>query len=109
MTSARAGVPPGSDAIVGYRAFVAVVVAAYFTLIALTPRAAWMPVVLWGQLLTLSGLYLGLGIWGFDYARRRGSVLISVAYLLIEYAMNVARGARPRNVRASVEAMMYRP
>ena len=81
--------PPGRDAIVGYRAFVAVVVAAYFTLIALTPRAAWMPVVSWGQLLTLSGLYLALGIWGFDYARRRGSVLISLAYLLIEFAIGM--------------------
>ncbi len=34
------GSSPASDAIVGYRTFVAVVVAAYFTLIALTPRHA---------------------------------------------------------------------
>ena len=30
-----------------------------------------MPEVAWAQLLPLSGLYLVLGIWGFDYARRR--------------------------------------
>jgi hypothetical protein len=77
------------DAIVGYRAFVAVVVAAYFTLIALTPRAVWMPNVSWPQLLPLSGLYLALGIWGFDYARRRSSLLIAVAYLLIEFAIGM--------------------
>jgi hypothetical protein len=70
----------GSDAIVGYRAFVAVVVAAYFTIIALTPRQSWMPVVSWGELLPLSVLYLALGIWGFDYARRRRRLAVSVAY-----------------------------
>ena len=43
----------------------------YFTLIALTPRAVWMPDVRWAQLLPLSVLYLALGIWGFDFARRR--------------------------------------
>jgi hypothetical protein len=68
-TSDTAGVPHRSagsvsagDAIVGYRAFVAVVVAAYFTFIALTPREPWMPVVSWVQLLPLSALYLALGI-----------------------------------------------
>jgi signal transduction histidine kinase len=39
--------------------------------------------------LPLSGLYLLLGIWGFDYARRRNSVLISLAYLLIEFAVGM--------------------
>jgi signal transduction histidine kinase len=77
------------DAIVGYRAFVAVVVAAYFTFIALTPRQPWMPVVAWVQLLPLSALYLALGIWGFDYARRRSHLLVSVAYLLIEFAIGM--------------------
>ena len=89
MTTRPAGPAPSSDAIVGYRAFVAVVVAAYFTLIALTPRAAWMPGVAWAQLLPLSVLYLALGIWGFDYARRRSSLTISVAYLLIEFAIGM--------------------
>jgi signal transduction histidine kinase len=83
------GSPPGSDAIVGYRTFVAVVVAAYFTLIALTPRTAMMPEVSWVQLLPISVLYLALGIWGFDYARRRRSLTISVAYLLIEFAIGM--------------------
>jgi signal transduction histidine kinase len=79
----------GSDAIVGYRTFVAVIAAAYFTLIALTPRSAMMRAVDWEQLLPVSGLYLVLGIWGFDYARRRSSVWISLAYLLIEFAIGM--------------------
>jgi signal transduction histidine kinase len=79
----------GSDAIVGYRTFVAVVVAAYFTLIALTPRTPMMPDVAWAQLLPLSALYLALGIWGFDFARRRRSLLIALAYLLIEFTVGM--------------------
>src|SRR5919108_4055409 len=75
----RPSPPPASDTIVGYRAFVAVVVTAYFTLIALTPRTPMMPEVSWAELLPLSVVYLALGIWGFDYARRRGNVLISLA------------------------------
>jgi signal transduction histidine kinase len=78
-----------SDAIVGYRTFVAVIAAAYVTLIALTPRTAMMREVAWPQLLPLSSLYLVLGIWGFDYARRRSSVPISLAYLLIEFAIGM--------------------
>jgi signal transduction histidine kinase len=77
------------DAIVGYRAFVAVIVAAYFTLIALTPRTPRMPEVSWVQLLPLSAVYLALGISGFDYARRRGSMLISIGYLLAEFAIGM--------------------
>jgi hypothetical protein len=82
---------PGSDAIVGYRTFVAVVAAAYVTLIALTPRTDMMMTreISWAQLVPLSGLYLLLGIWGFDYARRRGSVPISLTYLLIEFAIGM--------------------
>lgn len=83
------GPASGSDAIVGYRTFVAVVVAAYFTLIALTPRNQMMPDVSWAQLLPLSALYLALGIWGFDYARRRRSLPVSLAYLLIEFALGM--------------------
>jgi len=83
------GSAPATDAIVGYRTFVAVVVTAYFTLIALTPRTPMMPEVSWAQLLPISVLYLALGIWGFDYARRRGNVVISVAYLLIEFAIGM--------------------
>ena len=48
-----------------------------------------MPEVAWAQLLPLSGLYLALGIWGFDYARRRSSMPISLAYLLIEFAIGM--------------------
>jgi signal transduction histidine kinase len=83
------GPASGSDEIVGYRTFVAVVVTAYFTLIALTPRNPMMPDVSWAQLLPLSALYLGLGIWGFDYARRRRSLPVSLAYLLIEFALGM--------------------
>lgn len=71
--------------IVGYRVFVAIVVAAYGTLIALTPRTARMPEIEWVFLVPLSALYLALGIWGFDFARRRGYVIVSIAYLLIEF------------------------
>jgi signal transduction histidine kinase len=80
---------PSRDPIVGYRTFVAVVVAAYFTLIALTPRTRMMPDVPWAQLLPLSVLYLALGIWGFDYARARGNVLVALAYLLVEFAIGM--------------------
>jgi signal transduction histidine kinase len=89
MTTGSVDAPPASDAIVGYRVFVAVVVAAYFTIIALTPRQSWMPVVSWGELLPLSVLYLALGIWGFDYARRRRQLAVSVAYLFIEFAIGL--------------------
>jgi signal transduction histidine kinase len=83
------GSAPAGDAIVGYRTFVAVVVAAYFTLIALTPRTPMMPEVSWAQLLPISVLYLALGIWGFDYARRRSSLTIAVGYLLVEFAIGM--------------------
>src|SRR4026208_1446422 len=43
VTDRSADSASAGDAIVGYRAFVAVVVAAYFTFIALTPRQPWMP------------------------------------------------------------------
>jgi signal transduction histidine kinase len=89
VTIRPAGSAAASDAIVGYRPFVAVVVAAYFTLIALTPRTSGIHEVSWGQLLPLSALYLALGIWGFDYARRQGNLTISVAYLLIEFAIGM--------------------
>jgi signal transduction histidine kinase len=89
VTLPVSGPAPASDAIVGYRTFVAVVVAAYFTLIALTPRTAMMPDVSWAQLLPLSVLYLTLGTWGFDYARRRSSLMISVGYLFTEFAIGM--------------------
>ena len=70
MTPWSSGSSSGSDAIVGYRTFVAVVAAAYLTLIALTPRTDMMMMreISWAQLLPLSGLYLLLGTSGFDYA-----------------------------------------
>lgn len=87
LRSGQAG--PAGDTIVGYRAFVAVIVTAYFTLIALTPRTPMMPEVSWAELLPLSVLYLALGIWGFDYARRRSNVLIALTYLLVEFAIGM--------------------
>ena len=67
------------------------IAAAYLTLIALTPRTGMMMMeeISWPRLLPLCALYLGLGIWGFDYARRRSSLLISVIYLLIEFAIGM--------------------
>ena len=89
MTPSSTTFTSDRDAIVGYRTFVAVIAAAYFTLIVLTPRTAMMREVPWPQLLPASALYLVLGIWGFDYARRRSSVPISLAYLLIEFAIGM--------------------
>jgi hypothetical protein len=77
------------EPIVGYRSFVAVIVAAYLTLIALTPRTPTMPVLSWVQILPLSGLYLALGIWGSDYARTRKRPVISLAYLVTEFAIGM--------------------
>jgi signal transduction histidine kinase len=61
------------------------------TLIALTPRTDMMmgEQVSWAKLLPLCGLYLVLGISGFDYARRRSNLPISLAYLLIEFAIGM--------------------
>jgi signal transduction histidine kinase len=91
VTLWSSGSSPGSDTIVGYRTFVAVIAAAYLTLIALTPRTDMMMMeeISWSRLLPLCGLYLVLGIWGFDYARRRHSVPTSLAYLLIEFAIGM--------------------
>src|SRR5262245_55872902 len=88
VTPLSSGSSSGGDPIVGYRTFVAVIAAAYLTLIALTPRTDMMMTqeISWALLLPLSGLYLLFGIWGFDYARRRNSVPISLAYLLLEFA-----------------------
>jgi signal transduction histidine kinase len=91
VTPLSSGPSSGGDAIVGYRTFVTIIAAAYLTLIALTPRTDMMMMeeISWALLLPLSGLYLLLGIWGFDYARRRGGVLISLGYLLIEFAVGM--------------------
>ena len=71
--------------IAGYRTFLAVVAISYFTLIALLP---WR----WGppdmrQLVPFSIAYLVLGIWGFEYAQRVRRLPVSLAYLLIEFAV----------------------
>ena len=91
MTRWSSSFNSGGDTIVGYRTFVAVVVAAYITLIALTPRTDMMMMqeISWGRLLPLCALYLLIGTLGFDYARRRRSVPISLAYLLIEFAIGM--------------------
>jgi signal transduction histidine kinase len=73
--------------IAGYRTFLAVVAVSYFTLIALLP---WR----WGppdmtKLVPFSVLYLVLGIWGFDYAQRVRRLPVSLAYLLVEFAIGI--------------------
>ena len=76
--------------IVGYRTFVAIVAIAYFTIIALTPRASWETVpTSWGQLVVLSTLYLALGIWGFEQVQRQRRFVVSVGYLLLEFAVGM--------------------
>jgi signal transduction histidine kinase len=80
---------PYAGDIAGYRTFVAIVAVNYFTLIALTPRA-WgaEPVPFW-QLASASVVYLALGIWGFEFAHRVGRVVVSLAYLLIEFGIGM--------------------
>lgn len=80
---------PYAGDIAGYRTFVAIVAVNYFTLIALTPRA-WgaEPVSVW-QLATVSVVYLALGIWGFEFAQRVGRVVVSLAYLLVEFGIGM--------------------
>jgi signal transduction histidine kinase len=79
---------PQTGAIAGYRTFVAIVAVNYFALIALTPRAWGARPSFW-PLATLSVLYLALGIWGFEFAQRVRRVPVSLAYLLIEFAIGM--------------------
>jgi signal transduction histidine kinase len=73
--------------IAGYRTFVAVVAISYFTLIALLPWR-WGPPDM-AQLVPFSVAYLVLGIWGFDYAQRVRRLPVSLAYLLVEFAIGI--------------------
>jgi signal transduction histidine kinase len=73
--------------IVGYRTLVAIVAIAYFTIIALTPRAS--SETAWGQLVVLSTLYLALGVWGFAQVQRQRRFVVSVGYLLLEFAVGM--------------------
>ena len=84
LTTVNASTSPAPQ-IAGYRTFVAVVAISYFTLIALLP---WR----WGppdmkQLVPFSIAYLVLGIWGFEFAQRVRRLPVSIAYLLIEFAV----------------------
>ncbi len=74
--------------IVGYRTLVAIVAIAYFTIIALTPRAS-SETVPWGQLVVWSTLYLVLGVWGFAQVQRQRRFVVSVGYLLLEFAVGM--------------------
>ena len=75
--------------IVGYRTFVIIVAAAYFTLVSVTPRGAWQPKLPLVPLLAMSTVYLVLGIWGFDVAQRQRKLLLSLAYLGVEFAIGM--------------------
>jgi signal transduction histidine kinase len=73
--------------IAGYRTFLAVVAISYFTLIALLPYR-WGPPDM--RLLVPASLaYLVMGIWGFEYATRVRKLPVSLAYLLIEFAIGI--------------------
>lgn len=76
--------------IVGYRTFVAIVSVNYITLLLLTPAPAWAPAPapLW-QVASVGLLYLALGIWGFEYAQRVRRIPVSLAYLLVEFAIGM--------------------
>ena len=79
-----------SGEIVGYRTFVIIVAAAYFTLVSVTPRASWQPqAVPIVPLAVMSVVYLILGIWGFDFAQRHRRLPLSLAYLAIEFAIGM--------------------
>ena len=84
---------PSTDSaseIVGYRTFVAIVSVNYVTLLLLTPAPAWAPAPapLW-QVASVGLLYLALGIWGFESAQRVRRIPVSLAYLLIEFAIGM--------------------
>ena len=84
---------PSTDSaseIVGYRTFVAIVSVNYVTLLLLTPAPAWAPAPapLW-QVASVGLLYLALGIWGFEYAQRVRRIPVSLAYLLIDFAIGM--------------------
>lgn len=82
--------PTPDGEIVGYRTFVAIVVAAYVTIIALTPPRSWeTDAVPWWQFAALSLLYLGLGIRGFVVARRHRRLWLSLSYLGVEFAIGL--------------------
>ncbi len=73
--------------IAGYRTFLAVVAISYFTMIALLPYR-WGPPDM-RLLIPASLAYLVMGIWGFDYATRVRRLPVSIAYLLIEFAIGI--------------------
>ena len=73
--------------IAGYRTFLAVVAISYFTLIALLPYR-WGPPDM-RLLIPASLAYLVMGIWGFEYATRVRRLPVSLAYLLIEFAIGI--------------------
>jgi signal transduction histidine kinase len=75
--------------IAGYRTFVAIVAVNYFTLIVLTPRAWGATPAPAAQIAALSALYLALGIWGFEFAQRLARLPLSLAYLLVEFAVGM--------------------
>ncbi len=79
-----------SGEIVGYRTFVIIVAAAYFTLVSVTPRASWQPqAVPVIPLAAMSVIYLVLGIWGFEFAQQHRKLLLSLAYLGVEFAIGM--------------------
>lgn len=83
MASTDSSVPQ----IAGYRTFLAVVAISYFTLIALLPYR-WGPPDM-RLLIPVSLAYLVMGIWGFEYATRVRKLPVSLAYLLIEFAIGI--------------------
>jgi hypothetical protein len=80
----------GRRRIVGYRTFVAVIAAAYVTLIALTPRTAMMMMEeSWARLLPLCRTVSRARISGIRLRPPAGSLPISLAYLLIEFTIGM--------------------
>jgi signal transduction histidine kinase len=72
---------------VAYRLFVAVVASSYLILVALTPTR-WGSGSLWERG-ALSVIYLALGVLGFAFAQQRGRVWLSLAYLLLQFAIGM--------------------
>ncbi len=72
---------------VAYRLFVAIVASSYLILVALTPTA-WGTGNLWERG-ALSVVYLVLGLAGFSFVQRRGHVWLSLAYLLLQFAIGM--------------------
>jgi signal transduction histidine kinase len=72
----------------GDLAFIAVLIAAYLSMVSYL-RRSFEPLEL-GLLIAASVAYLALGIWGFAYCKRAGSVRASLIYFVVQIPLAAA-------------------